>query len=599
MTGLSDPVSDAELVAGVLSGDRDAFAQVYDRYADRLHDFAFSMLRQREDAMDAVADAFVTTAERLEQLRDPAALRPWLYSVVRRECLKRIKQRSRTTYDGDDDLLDLPDQAASPETMAETKALQALVWEAAAGLNERDQAMLDLHLRQGLDGAELGAAMDMTADNAYVALSRLRDQVERSIGALLVAKTSRHTCDDLDGVLGDWDGEFSPLVRKRVARHVDKCAACTRKRALVASPAALLAGVPAFAAPAVLRDRVLEDSRLVSALSSRGGGTGGTGGTPPAGPGTVPDRRRTRVVVPLVAAVLATLLGLGVWQATGDEPADLVADTPSSLTPSVGTPGTEAPSAEPGGTISAAPSVSDRPSESPSASASGSPSESGSESPTASPSASPSESPTASDSPTESPSSSAPAAPGRLEVGPRSLDLGASGTRTITVRNTGGTAVDFTAAPQQGWLSVAPSSGTLAPGKSRQLTVSAERTGLPEGTSTGQISVDWSGGTAPVTVTASRNAGPVIGTINPNQADCDSPVTVTVPISDESGIASASVAWSGSSSGTRALTRRGASYFTNIGTINVGTIQLTVTATDTLGNVSRRTGSFVVNPCPQ
>ena len=61
MTGASG-VSDADLVAGVLAGDRDAFAQVYDKYADRLHDFAYSMLRQREDAMDAVADAFVTTA---------------------------------------------------------------------------------------------------------------------------------------------------------------------------------------------------------------------------------------------------------------------------------------------------------------------------------------------------------------------------------------------------------------------------------------------------------------------------------------------------------------------------------------------------------
>ena len=234
--------------------------------------------------------------------------------------------------------------------MAEQKALQALVWDAAAGLNERDRAMLDLHLRQGLEGAELGEAMGMSADNAYVGLSRLRDQVERSIGALLVARTSQHTCGDLDGVLGDWDGEFTPLVRKRVARHVDKCAACTRRRALVASPAALLAGVPAFAAPAMLRDRVLEDSRLVSALSSRSGRSGGSGGSgggiPPRGTDSMDDRRRTRLVLlGTVAAVLAILAGIGLWQqGVGDEPTDLVADSPSSLVP---TPSSEAPSSDP------------------------------------------------------------------------------------------------------------------------------------------------------------------------------------------------------------------------------------------------------------
>jgi RNA polymerase sigma factor (sigma-70 family) len=598
-SGFADPASDADLVAGVLAGDRDAFAQVYDKYADRLHDFAFSMLRQREDAMDAVADAFVTMAERLDQLRDPARLRPWLYAVVRRECLHRLKQRSRTTYDGEDDLLDLPDQAASPETMAEQRVLQALVWDAAAGLNERDQAMLDLHLRQGLDGAELGEAMGMTPENAYVSLSRLRDQVERSIGALLVARTSNHTCADLDDVLGEWQGEYTPLVRKRVARHVDKCAACTRRRALVASPAALLAGVPAFAAPAMLRDRVLEDSRLVSALSVRSGGGSGDGGVPPSGTGEPDDRRRRRVtVLGTVAAVLVILLGVGLWQTTDDEPTDLVADSPSGLTPP--TSPEQTPSTQPTTELTSGPaSPSSTPSESPTLEVSESPSATTTQAATETPTESPTET-VSSETPTEEPSQSPTVAPpGRLSVSPRSLDLGAAGTRSITLTNSGGSPVAFTVSAAQGWLSVSPSSGTLKPGQSRPVTVGAERAGLPEGTTSGQVTVGWDKGTVPVAVTASRNSGPVIGALNPLQADCDAPVTLTVPISDESGIASASVAWTGSSTGSKALTRRGAVYYANIGTIAVGTIQLTVTGTDTLGNESRRTASFVVNPCPQ
>ncbi len=159
--------------------------------------------------------------------------------------------------------------------------------------------------------------------------------------------------------------------------------------------------------------------------------------------------------------------------------------------------------------------------------------------------------------------------------------------------------MSFTVSAQQAWVSASPSSGTLQPGRSRRVTVGAERGGLPEGTSSGRVTVGWAEGTVPVAVTASRNAVPVIGALSPLQADCDAPVTLTVPISDESGIASASVAWSGPSSGSRALTRRGAVYFASLGTVGVGTLQLTVTATDGLGNVARRTGSFVVDPCPQ
>ncbi len=255
----ADERPDAVLVARVLDGDRDAFASVYDRYADRLYDFAHSMLRNPEDASDAVADAFVTFAEKLPQLRDPDRLRPWLYAIVRSQCLHRIKARKRIAYGGDEAMAEMPDTSLAPDDLVAASALQRLVWDAAAGLAERDRSLLDLHLRQGLDGAELGEAMGVSASNAYVMMNRLRGQLERSLGALMVATTGRSDCDDLDSTLDEWDGEFSPLVRKRVARHVDGCATCTARKAAMVSPLALFAGVPAFAAPAGLRERVLDN----------------------------------------------------------------------------------------------------------------------------------------------------------------------------------------------------------------------------------------------------------------------------------------------------------------------------------------------------
>jgi RNA polymerase sigma factor (sigma-70 family) len=584
--------SDAQLVAGVLTGDREAFAQVYDRYADRLHDFAYSMLRHREDAADSVADAFVTTVERLDQLRDPDRLRPWLYAVVRRECLRRLKARSRTAFGGDDELLELPDSSASPETLAEQDSLRSLVWDAAAGLGERDRAMLDLHLRQGLDGAELGEAMGMSAENAYVGLSRLRDQVERSIGALLVARTSREDCTDLSGVLDDWDGEFTPLVRKRVARHVDHCRRCTARRAALASPAALLAGVPAFAAPALLRDRVLEDSRLVSALAARR--DAGSAGSGPGGPGGSGHQRRVRRLTrrTVWAAALALLLSLAgvvgvVVAQDGDQEQQLLAEDAGTPTASTeATPGQETPQVTP-----PAPSTTVEPSLE--------------ATPTAEVSVEPTGQTTPSQTtagPTDSGSTTPPAPPGRLVAAPRSLDLGGSGGRTLTVRNTGGTAVRYVVDVEDGWLSATPTTGTLEPGQARSVKVTADRVGLPEGSSGGRLSVTWEKGAIRVPVAVSRNAGPRIGVPRTSQVDCDSPVFVTVPVSDESGVASAALAWDGPSGtdGSTAMTRRVDAWVGRFGPFGVGgTFRLTVTATDTLGNRATRTASVDVDPCPQ
>jgi RNA polymerase sigma factor (sigma-70 family) len=253
--------TDTELVAGVLAGDRDAFAAVYDRYADRLHDFCWSVLRDRDEAADAVQDTFVLVAQRLAQLNDPERLRPWLYAVARSVALRRVRARRRVVLD---EVGDMADTDPGPHRAAEQEALRELVWTAAGGLSERDRALLDLHLRQGLEGAELGQAMGVSANHAYVLLTRLRDQVERSLGALLIARLGREDCTELDTLLSGWDGRFSPIMRKRVARHVDSCDVCSERRRIAVSPWALLAGVPLLPAPLFLKDRVMSEVQLVA-----------------------------------------------------------------------------------------------------------------------------------------------------------------------------------------------------------------------------------------------------------------------------------------------------------------------------------------------
>src|SRR6266545_606312 len=111
---LEDSRSDAELVAAAMAGDRGAFAAIYDRYADRLHDFCWSLLRDRDEAADATQDAFLVAAERLGQLRDPERLRPWLYAVARSQALRRARARQRVVPE--EEMIDRPDTAAGPES---------------------------------------------------------------------------------------------------------------------------------------------------------------------------------------------------------------------------------------------------------------------------------------------------------------------------------------------------------------------------------------------------------------------------------------------------------------------------------------------------
>ena len=257
-------MDDATLVAAARSGDDTAWAAIYDRYADKLHDHCHRILRDRDEAADALHDGFLAAARNLHQLREPDRLRPWLYSICRHTSLRRLKARDRV------DLTDQVDEMSAPEGDLDrgvrAEELSELLWAAAAGLNGRDQALLDLNLRQGLEGQDLADAMGTSLNNSYVMLSRLRDQVERSLGALLVARLGREDCYELNALLEGWDGKFSPIMRKRVARHVDGCATCEERRKVLASPLALLAAAPLVPAPALLKARVISSIRNVDVV---------------------------------------------------------------------------------------------------------------------------------------------------------------------------------------------------------------------------------------------------------------------------------------------------------------------------------------------
>lgn len=256
-------MDDASLVAAVRSGDPDAWAAIYDTYADRLHDFCWSVLRDRDEAADALHDAFITAVERIDQLRDPGRLRPWLYAICRTTCLQRARRRSRMVPT--EDVVEMTPVAFDDVSGgAEGAELRTLVWDAAGGLPADDRAILDLHLRHGLEGAALGEALGTTAHAATVKLGRVRELVERSLGALLVSRAGRRDCPELDGMLGEWDGALTPLIRKRVARHIETCEICGERKRTMVNPLALLAAVPMVPAPAGLRDHVLGDIQRIS-----------------------------------------------------------------------------------------------------------------------------------------------------------------------------------------------------------------------------------------------------------------------------------------------------------------------------------------------
>ena len=145
-TGSNDPYpTDAQLVAATLGGDRQALGHIYDRYSDRIYTMCVHMLGDRDEAADVCSEVFVVAFGRLDQLRDPARLRPWMYAICRHEVFRRTKRRGRVRLV--DEVSEM-DRAAEYHDLdavaaeANQAGLALVVREAAAGLDDRDRLVL-------------------------------------------------------------------------------------------------------------------------------------------------------------------------------------------------------------------------------------------------------------------------------------------------------------------------------------------------------------------------------------------------------------------------------------------------------------------------
>ena len=249
---------DSEVVAAIVAGNPEGLAEAYDRYASPLYTYCRSLLREPADAADAVQDTFVIAASRLAELRDPNRLRPWLYAVARNECHRRLRARTVQVTTPLDEMPDVSDTSADVSGEAERDELRTLLRSAVRGLNSGEQDLIELQLRQGLDAAEIAAMLGVSRNHAHALLSRARDQLEISLGALLVARSGREDCAALNTMLADWDGQLNVLMRKRINRHIENCPVCGERKKRELAPALLLGLAPlAAAVPPGLREQVL------------------------------------------------------------------------------------------------------------------------------------------------------------------------------------------------------------------------------------------------------------------------------------------------------------------------------------------------------
>jgi RNA polymerase sigma factor (sigma-70 family) len=282
---LAQNLTDAELVESTLAGEMSAYEELYRRHFSRAYDFAVRTTRDRERAADAVQDAFIKAHERLGQLRNHEAFRPWLFSIVRRETIAAVRSvaRERPTEPFESDETPLnpllrridEDPHDDPVAVAELADSAELVWEAAASLDPDTYTILDLHVRQGLSSAEIADVLGISKGSAYTRLNRMKERIASAISTYLLIRKGSADCDDLAALVrGVPLPPVRPDLRKKVDRHVSGCEACASRRRALVAPLKVFAALGLVPAPEGLQTAIWEriDEARRGMIPARRGG---------------------------------------------------------------------------------------------------------------------------------------------------------------------------------------------------------------------------------------------------------------------------------------------------------------------------------------
>lgn len=256
--------SDEELAAGAGSGDREAFAELYERYFGRIFDFTVRTVRDHHLARDVVQTTFVKAWEKLRAQQQVRHVKAWLFTIARNAAIDELRRRRRlvSAPSGEDTpqlaVIDL-DRWADPELVQRDRELVEMVWSAAQALNPDEYTLLDLHLRQQLSADELADALQLQKGAVYTRLSRLRGALEAAVTAQVLARRGREDCPELAALLQEAEKtDLTPELRRTVERHVADCPICEERKRRLLAPAEVFASLAPVAVDGELRRSIWE-----------------------------------------------------------------------------------------------------------------------------------------------------------------------------------------------------------------------------------------------------------------------------------------------------------------------------------------------------
>lgn len=159
------------------NGEKDAFRFLVERYQNQAISHAVAILGNREDARDALQEAFVDAFQAIKRFDKTRRFYPWFYVLLRNRCFKMASQRKPTDNVEEIEIL-APQPSSSREELLSLEA-------ALLALSREDRELVTLKYLDGLSYDELAERLEIprgtVMSRLFYARKQLQAKLERKV----------------------------------------------------------------------------------------------------------------------------------------------------------------------------------------------------------------------------------------------------------------------------------------------------------------------------------------------------------------------------------------------------------------------------------
>ena len=190
-----DSLTDSQVVQSFLDGQERAFGELVDRYDNRLLNFVYRTVGDRERAQDLVQETFVRVYRHLHRFDQSTKFSTWIYTIASNLAKNELRNRSRNplvlfqtikkNWDADHRPLEWEDEKLKPDDLFRKRHVKDVVEKAVKELPEHHRLVFVLRELEGKTYEEIAEITDTNLGTVKSRLNRARNNFARIVAPMV------------------------------------------------------------------------------------------------------------------------------------------------------------------------------------------------------------------------------------------------------------------------------------------------------------------------------------------------------------------------------------------------------------------------------